>query len=119
MEDTSSQREDRYKPGVKGWLVMLLVGIICAAFLPIVPLVASATFCGMGFLCILVDNSPWVAGITAFIGFVGGMYLSRKLAEHSHKRKFEEQPLQPEMTRDLRQHQARMAWLDDIGRRRH
>ena len=118
MNETSSQRKTRFRPGFRGWVGTLAVGVICGALLPIVPLVASATACGMGMLCFLVDHSPWVAGITAVAGFIGGMFITYKLAEHSHKKKLEEQPLRPEMTLDQRQHEARMAWLNNFDRHR-
>ena len=58
MNETSGQQESRYRVGVRGWLLILLAGAICAALLPILPLVAGAAICGMGMLCFLVDYSP-------------------------------------------------------------
>lgn len=118
MNEISSQRESRYRVGVRGWFLILLAGAICAALLPILPLVASAAVCGMGMLCFLVDYSSWVAGICGVLGFTGGMFVAYKLAAQSHKKGSEEQPVQPEMTLDRRQHEARMAWLDHQGRER-
>ena len=120
MNEVSEQQEDKFRPGVRGWLVMFVVGLICAVLLPIVPLVATATACGMGLgpMCFLVDHSQWVAGVTAAVALIGAMYVTYKVEQRSHRKRSEEQPLRPEMTIHQRQHEARMAWLNDHGRHR-
>ena len=119
MEETAEQREVKFKPGVGGWIVIVVVGLFCAVLLPILLLAIIINACafGMGPMCFLVGHS-WVSGIAAVAAFVGGMFFAYKVGKRSHKRRSEEQPHLPEMTIDQRQHEARMGWLNDHGRHR-
>ena len=126
MNEGASQQEWKFKAGPRTWITMGLVGIIGMVIFPVVPLILGATACGMTLSCFLVDHSMWVAGISAAVGLVGGMYLSFKLAEHSHKKKHEDQPFRPETLGDRRTEQmverrqadARIAWLSRLGKER-
>ena len=126
MREENSQKSDRFRAGVGTWIRMVLVGAICAVFAPIVPLMVSANLCGMSLLCFLVDYSPWIAGISAALGFFGGMFLTYKIAEHSHRKRLEDPPFRPETLGDRRTENmverrkadARIAWLSKLGRER-
>ena len=126
MNEGASQQEWKFWAGPRTWITMGLVGIIGMVIFPVVPLMLGATTCGMTLSCFLVDHSMWVAGISAAVGLVGGMYLSFKLAEHSHKKKHEDQPFRPETLGDRRtenmverrQADARIAWLSRLGNER-
>ena len=126
MPEGENQQGEKFKAGFGTWFRMVLVGIVCAVVLPIAPLLAVATSCGIGLLCFLVDHSLWVAGISAAIGFIGGMFLTFKLAQHSHKKRFEDQPFRPEtlgdrrteMMVERRKADARIAWLSKLGQER-
>lgn len=126
MHEENSRQPEKFRAGIGTWIRMILVGAICAALLPILPLLVSATFCGWGFLCILVDHSPWVFGISAALALLGGMFLIYQMAKYSHRKRFEDQPFRPETLGDRRTENmverrkadARVAWMNKLGRER-
>ena len=126
MQENSSQQPEKFRAGIGTWIRMVLVGLLGMVFFPIFPLMLSANLCGMSMLCFLVDYSPWVAGISAAVGFLGGMFLAYKIAAHSHRKRLEDPPFRPETLGDRRTENmverrkadARIAWLSKLGRER-
>ena len=126
MVESANQTDRKFRAGFGTWLRMVLFGLLGMALFPIVPLLVSATVCGAGLFCFLVDYSFWVAGASALVGLVGGMLLTYKAAEHSHRKRFEDPPFRPETLGDRRTENmverrkadARIAWLSKLGRER-
>ena len=119
MIEGSNQQGEKFKPVAGTWVRMVLVGICCAVVFPIVPALFVSISCGYSLLCFLVDHSLWVAGISAAIGFIGGMFVTFKMAQHAHRKRFEDQPLQPAMTIERRKGDAWIGYLNQYGRDRH
>ncbi|MYC29747.1 MAG: hypothetical protein F4X65_06635 [Chloroflexi bacterium] len=115
----STEQDKKFKLGIGGWVRMILVGIVCAALLPIMPNLVISIACGGGALCFLVDNPLIISVIAAAIGLAGGMLVVYAAAKHAHRKRFQDPSFGPEVTLESRKGDAWIGYLNQYGRDRH
>ena len=126
MTNETGNQETKFKAGIGTWVRMALLGLLVGVLFPIVPALVGATICGYAWTCILVDNATLVALLSAIIGLIGGAAFAYAMAKHAHRKKFEDPPFRPETLGDRRTENmverrkadARIAWLNKLGRER-
>ena len=119
MAADSTEQGKIFRMGIGLWVRMILVGLVCAALLPIMPNLVISIACGGGALCFMVDNSLWVSAFAAAVGLAGGALVVYAAAKHSHRKRYQDPSFGPEVTIESRKGDAWIGYLNQYGRNRH